>query len=40
MDMHRFNDWLETAIALSYRVSAYALQQLADDAAILAIMFC
>jgi hypothetical protein len=35
-----FDDWTEQFIFLAYRVSGYALAQLADDAAILALMFC
>ena len=35
-----FDDLMEQFIFLVYRVSGYALVQLADDAAILALMFC
>ena len=34
------DDWMQAALALAYRVSAYALLNLADDAAFLAILFC
>jgi len=35
-----FNDLFENCTFLAYRLSGYALSQLADDAAILALMFC
>jgi hypothetical protein len=34
------DDLIEQCIFLAYRLSGYALMQLADDAAILALMFC
>lgn len=33
-------DLINQAIVLAYRLSSYALLNLADDAAILAFMFC
>jgi len=34
------NDWIERLTMLSYRVAGYATRNLADDAAMLAFIFC
>ncbi len=34
------NDWIERLTMLSYRVASYAMLNLADDAAMLAFVFC
>ena len=35
-----FNDWVDQAMMLAYRWAGYALLNWADDAAIMALMFC
>lgn len=37
MDRHI---WFEQATTLTYRLAVYAMQNLMDDAAMLALMFC
>jgi len=39
-NIETFNDWLERALLVAYRINGYALTQWADDAAMLAIIFC
>ena len=34
------DSFIENALVLAYRVAAYAMLNLADDAALLALMFC
>ena len=34
------SDLIEQAVALAYRLAGYALLNWADDAALLALMFC
>ncbi len=37
---HWMDAWMEAASMLMYRWGAYAMLNLADDAAMLALMFC
>lgn len=39
-NIETLNDWLERALLVAYRINGYALTQWADDAAMLAIIFC
>jgi len=36
----KFHDLIELTTALAYRLAAYALLNLGEDAAMLALMFC